>query len=200
MDKAAILLAAKDAITRARATQQAVASLVLSEDEPNESIVTKITDVAATSLYHDPKILTALNEIAEPLANSYLQIIADFEDEARLSWAGTAHEIRELLRKILEQLAPTIQVEAQKWYKLELNSSGPTQKQRVRYILTNQKGDSKQQKVAQDIELIEDKIGTLVRDVYGRASDAAHRSKSKGEAFKILRYFEAFAYDLLNIS
>jgi hypothetical protein len=36
--------------------------------------------------------------------------------------------------------------------------------------------------------------------VYGRASDAAHRSKSKAEAFKILRYFHAFAYDLLDIN
>lgn len=196
MNNATVLAVAREAAARARATQQAVASLTLSGDNQASPLAAK----AVASLYHDPKISAALKKIAEPLANSYLQIIADFEDETRLSWAGTAHEIRELLRKILEQLAPAQDVEVQAWYKQESGISGPTQKQRVKHILTNQGGDSKQQKVAQDIELIEDKIGILVRDVYGRASDAAHRSKSKAEAFKILRYFEAFAYDLLDIS
>ena len=197
MDKRDFLAIIANATARANAAQQSVANLALDGDNSQES--DKRAGAAAKSLYIDQRLLDALREIAEPLANSYLQIIADFEDAGRISWAGTAHEIRELLRKLLEELAPTDEVKTQPWFKQEANTSGPTQKQRVKYILAAQNGDSKQQKVAQDIELIEDKIGALVRDVYGRASDAAHRSKSKGEAFKILRYFEAFAYDLLDV-
>jgi hypothetical protein len=195
MDTAAILAVARDAAERARATQRAITNLVLTRDtDPVKSV-----EITTKSFYLDQKILDALTQISEPLSNSYIQIAADFEDETRISWAGTAHEIRELLRKILEVLAPAEKVQAEKWFKLEKGTSGPTQKQRVKYILGVRDGDSKQQKVAQDIELVEDKIGMLVRDVYGRASDAAHRSKNKSEAFKILRYFEAFAYDLLDV-
>ena len=151
------------------------------------------------SYYLDQDIYNALESISNSLANSYSQIARDFGDENRTSWTGTAHEIRELLRKVLEQLAPTNLIKAELWYIKEPNASGPTQKQRVRYILSLKESDSNQQKVAQDINIIDDKIGELVRDVYGRASDAAHRSKNKAEAFKILRYFEAFAYDLLDL-
>lgn len=196
MDTAAILALARDAAERTKAAQQAIANLVL----PQSTDHIKNVETTVKSLYLDQKILDALAQISEPLSNSYIQIVADFEDETRISWAGTAHEIRELLRKMLETLAPTEKVEAAEWFRLEKGTSGPTQKQRVKYIIGVRDGDSKQQKVAQDIELVEDKIGTLVRDVYGRASDAAHRSKNKSEAFKILRYFEAFAYDLLDIS
>jgi hypothetical protein len=198
VDKPTFLAAITHAVARANTARQSVANLTLDGDEAQES--DKRAGAAAKSLYIDRRLLDALQEIAEPLANSYLQIVADFEDDGRISWAGTAHEIRELLRKLLEQLAPVDKVEAEPWFKQEANTSGPTQRQRVKYILASQNGDSKQQKVAQDIELIEDKIGMLVRDVYGRASDAAHRSKSKAEAFKILRYFHAFAYDLLDIN
>jgi hypothetical protein len=197
MKKDSLLTAIAGAAARADAARQAVNNLTIPDDEHTSA---KSADAAAKSLYVDNALLGALKAIAEPLANSYLQIIADFEDTGRISWAGTAHEIRELLRKILEHLAPTEEVQKQRWFKQEPNTSGPTQKQRVKYILATQGGDSKQQKVAAGVDVLEDKIGTLVRDVYGRASDAAHRSKSKAEAFKILRYFHAFAYDLLNIN
>jgi hypothetical protein len=195
MDVATILAIARDAAGRAKAAQRAATNLVLPQDVDS----VKGIETVAKSLYLDQKILDALTKIAKPLSNSYIQIAADFEDETRITWAGTAHEIRELLRRLLETLAPADKVEAEVWFKLEKGASGPTQKQRVKYIIGVRDGDSKQQKVAQDIELVEDKIGMLVRDVYGRASDAAHRSKNKSEAFKILRYFEAFAYDLLDI-
>lgn len=184
----------EDAATRVRAAQQSATNLTL----PAEASKAPITTVTK-SYYANSSILQALQPMSGSLANSYIQIIADFEDEQRVSWAGTAHEIRELLRKILEYLAPTEKVQAEPWFKQIANTSGPTQKQRVKYILLTRKKDSKQSKVTQDIAIIDDKVGELVRDVYGRASDAAHRSKDKAEAFKILRYFEAFAYDLLDL-
>ena len=42
-------------------------------------------------------------------------------------------------------------------------------------------------------------IGDLVRATYTRASDAAHRTKDRREVRRIVRYFEAFAHDLLDL-
>jgi hypothetical protein len=151
------------------------------------------------NLYSDEAIVDALFKISDAMGNSYLQITADFQDESRLTWDGTAHAIRELLRKLLEHLAPNDQVLTQVWYKQETGTAGPTQKQRVRYILEQHKSDSKRKQVVANIDMIDTMIGSLIRDVYGRASDAAHRSKDKTEAYRVLRYFDAFAHDLLNL-
>jgi hypothetical protein len=153
----------------------------------------------STNYYLNQQIYSALCGLSDTLANSYRQIVRDFEDSERTAWTGTAHDIRELLRLILEKLAPTDKVVNMSWYKQEKDNTGPTQKQRVKYILSEINADSKEQEVVQNIDIIEDRIGNLVRKVYGRASDSAHRTKGKTEAFKILRYFEAFAYDLLDL-
>lgn len=182
------------ALKQAKLARQSAANLGLGGDG-----LKKATVDIRKNLYTNDAILDALRDISDSMANSYIQITADFQDENRLTWDGTAHAIRELLRKLLDQLAPTDEVMAQKWYKQEKDAPGPTQKQRVRYILEKNQSDSKQKQVAANIALIDSMIGGLVRDVYGRASDAAHRSKDKTEAYRILSYFNAFAYDLLNL-
>lgn len=138
-------------------------------------------------------------DIAEPLAKKYAQVKLDVETDDRLSWSGSAHEIREVLRGLLEVLAPDTNVTAQTWYVQGKNTSGPTHKQRVRYILQMRGAGSKEQKVAEQADVMEDKIGNLVRATYTRASDAAHRTKDRKEVRRIVRYFEAFAHDLLDL-
>lgn len=194
MDQRSLLLNIRGALDRAASAREA-----LRDFTPEYDPLAATAKLTSGSYYMNQDILEALREISVPLANSYLQIIAEFEDDSRITWDGTAHQIRELLRKLLDLLAPTDLVEKQNWYKEGDGLSGPTQKQRVKYILSIKNAGSKEQAVVQNIVLIEDKIGNLVRDTYQRASDAAHRSKDKTEAFRILRYFEAFAYDLLNI-
>lgn len=147
---------------------------------------------------HD-KIYVALLEKSESLANSYAQVKIDIESDNRFSWAGTAHEIREIVATLLRILAPDKVVISQSWYKPEPNSSGVTQKQRVIYILKSRNSGSNEKEVLEQITGIEDMIGNLVRSTYSRASDAAHRFKERQEVIKILRYFDAFAYDLLNL-
>lgn len=159
-----------------------------------EGAFSKQERIAKNSLYMDKGIFDALSKLSTPLANTYLQIIAEFEDESRLSWIGTAHAIRELLRNLLELLAPDSRVVAQIGYKPEKDTSGPTQRQKVSFILMSKGADASIGKVTKNIEIISE----LVRDTYGRASDAAHRIKEKGEVFQLLRYFTAFAHDLLD--
>lgn len=136
--------------------------------------------------------------MSEPLASKYAQVKLDVETTDRLSWSGSAHEIREVLRGLLETLAPKEAVATEPWYVQDESASGPTHKQRVRYILRTRDSGSKEQKVAEQVDM-EDKIGDLVRATYTRASDAAHRTKDRREVRRIVRYFEAFAHDLLDL-
>ncbi len=145
------------------------------------------------------KIYQALLKLSEPLANSYAQVKTDIKDTSRLSWSGTAHEIREVLSTMLRALAPDEQVLAQPWYQQDSHTSGPTQKQRVRYILQLRGAGSKEAEVAEQIIHLDEMIGDLARGMYSRASDAAHRYKPREEVQHILRYFDTFAQDLLDL-
>ena len=145
------------------------------------------------------QIYDALASVSPQLARSYEQIKNDIEDSSRLSWAGTAHEIREILSHLLRTLAPSDEVEKQNWFKREDGTSGPTQKQRVIYIIKQHDAGSKEKEVVERVVDLEDRLGTLVRTTYSRASDAAHRIKGRVEVRRILRYFEAFAFDLLDL-
>lgn len=152
-----------------------------------------------SDLPKNDKLYLALKEKSESLANSYAQVKIDIESDNRFSWAGTAHEIREILATLLRLLAPDNVVTTQSWYKTDSNTSGATQKQRVIYILKSRNSGTNEKDVLEQITGIEDMIGNLVRSTYSRASDAAHRFKERQEVRKILRYFDAFAYDLLNL-
>ena len=137
--------------------------------------------------------------MSEPLASKYAQVKLDVGTTDRLSWSGSAHEIREVLRGLLETLAPNQAVATELWYVQDESMSGPTPKQRVRYILRTRGSGSKEQKVAEQVDVMEDKIGDLVRATYTRASDVAHQTKDRREVRRIVRYFEAFAHDLLDL-
>ncbi len=166
---------------------------------PSLSIQSNISkpQIASDSLKND--IYYALLSLSETLANSYLQVKIDIQNDSRLSWAGTAHEIRQMLSTLLEILAPDTTILEQSWYKQEPQTKGPTQKQRVRLILDRRSAGSKEKEVLEQVTTMDELIGNIVRATYSRASDAAHRFKAKGEVSRILRYFEAFSHDLLNL-
>lgn len=147
----------------------------------------------------ESEIFKALSRLSEPLANSYIQVKMDLEDSSRSSWAGTAHEIREVLSTLLRILAPDEKVTVQKWYRQEEKTSGPTQKQRVRFILQENGAGSKENEVVELATKLEEMIGDIVRATYSRASDAAHRFKNRKEVIRIVKYFDVFAIDLLDL-
>ncbi|MFN8511840.1 MAG: hypothetical protein U0841_04460 [Chloroflexia bacterium] len=110
----------------------------------------------------------ALAGISDSLARGYIQVKKDLADANRVSWAGSAHEIREVLATMLRLLAPDKLVEAQKWYKLEPDAKGPTQKQRVRYIVQQHNAGSKEREVVEQVGILDeriDNIGNLVRAI-----------------------------------
>lgn len=190
MREADLPLCLSDINERVQRTRSAIESL-LKVEKPNQS--NPSTAVRKSNLYQ------ALLEVSESLALSYVQVRADLEDKERTSWAGTAHEIREMVSTMLRLLAPDHEVTVQHWYKQEPKTSGPTQKQRVKYALQQHNAGSKRGEVVEQVDIIEAKTASLVRATYSRASDAAHRMKGRTEAMRVFRYFEAFAYDLLNL-
>lgn len=144
-------------------------------------------------------ILLALNNISSNLSESYSQVKQDIHDLERKSWAGTAHEIREILANLLRELAPDDRVMTKPWFKKETESGRPSQKQRAIYILQERGANSTSVEVVQKVQLIDEMVGGLVRSTYSRASNAAHTYETKKEVIKLLRYFEAFAQDLLDL-
>ena len=186
----------RDLHRRAASVNRALQSLELitSDTQLPTELPAKLIDVDNNDIYN------ALALLSQGLANSYAQVKTDLNDTSRVSWAGTSHEIREILRSVLEILAPDTEVKAQSWYKPEKDAKGPTQKQKALYILRKRNAGSKIQEVAAQVDTLEEMVAKLVRSLYSRASDAAHGMKDRGESRRILNYFEAFIYDLLDLS
>lgn len=161
--------------------------------------LTAASPIRDNSVTKEDKLYLALCKHSETLGNIYVQAKHEIEDTSRLTWVGTAHQIREVLSNLLRIMAPDSEVKKQEWYRQEKDSRGPTQKQRVMYILKQRDAGSNEEDVLKEIDQVNERVANLGRSIYSRASDAAHRSKELDEVKRILRYFEAFAYDLLDI-
>jgi hypothetical protein len=162
-------------------------------DEIHSSASSTFTQVAL-----EPEIFEALMKVDAALGRSYEQIISDLNDENRKSWKGTANELRETLSNHLRNLAPDDEVVKEPGYIQDQSRSGPTQKQRVKYILGKRKAGSKEVEVAKEVDMFEDRIGGFIRKFYDRASNSAHRPAERKELLKIHGYFVAFMRDLLD--
>lgn len=149
-----------------------------------------------------PAIYDALAKVDDRCAAYYAQAYLDLADPARISWIGTAHQVREAVATLLRTLAPDDEVKAETWFKPETKDGRPTHKQRVRHIMRHRDAGSSETEVVEQIGLIEERaesIGSIVRSTYSRASNAAHTGGDRTEARRILTYFEAFAHDLLDL-
>ena len=155
------------------------------------------------------EILARLRNLDEALEQGYRQVLEDGESTHRVSYKGTANELREVLRGVLNKLAPKELVEKTDWHKKsrgqaktkEERERGPTrvtQVEQVRYILKERNKGSKEVSSAEEtMERVEEILGRLTRAVYGRASDASHRSKDRSEIIAALRYLDALLLELL---
>jgi Predicted pPIWI-associating nuclease len=147
------------------------------------------------------QISESLARLSESLVAGYRQVHKDLADESRISWRGTANELREVLRELLEMLAPDETVMKMPWFKQEPNTQGPTQAQRARYALEQRATQNHRASAAQETaNLVEESVSRLVRKTYQRANNAAHTSQDKDEVKRILGYFDLLAKDLLGLS
>lgn len=157
--------------------------------------------LAGTASIGDNSIIDALAKISESLVAGYQQVHKDLADEGRISWRGTADEIREVLRELLESLAPDEFVKRATWYKQEPNTDGPTQAQRAKYALEHHAAQTYRINATQEtVNLVEQSISRLVRKTFQRANNAAHTTQDKDEVRRILGYFDLLVKDLLGLS
>ena len=130
----------------------------------------------------------------------YRQALADINDSSRVSWRGTASELREALRELLDTLAPDQAVMASPGFKLEAGAKAPTMKQRTRFILKSRRWSESARKPAEDAaDVIEEKVGGFVRSVYTGSSAPVHSARDRREVISVLRFVETCFSELLEL-
>ncbi len=143
------------------------------------------------------QVAEKLARVASALSASYQQVHRDLRDSGRLSYRGTANELREALRELLDRLAPEDEVVKQRWFNVATSSGRPTHQQRARFVLEQRGAGSRILDVANEsISIVEDGLARLVREMYNRTSAAAHTSQDAEEIRKMIRYFDALVVDL----
>jgi exonuclease VII small subunit len=146
-------------------------------------------------------VTDALAKISESLSVGYQQVRKDLSDSSRISWRGTANELREVIRELLEILAPDSLVTKAKWYKQDQHTKGATQAQRARFALEQRATQEHRTSAVQEtLNLVEESIARLIRKTYQRANSVVHSPQDRDEVKRILGYFDLLARDLLGLS
>jgi hypothetical protein len=134
-------------------------------------------------------------------ALSYEQALRDLAaSDERVSFRGTANELREALRETVDRLAPDDEVIAAPNFKLESGQTGPTQKQKVRHILRSRALAQTARKAPEaSIVLIEGLVGSVARASYERSSLSAHISSTHNEVRQLKMYVDSVLAELLQV-
>ena len=146
-------------------------------------------------------ILNTLKKLKTSAYLSYKQALLDLSDKTRVSYKGTANEMRETVREVLDYLAPDKEIIKQKNFKLEKGRDKPTQKQKVHFILT-QRNKSKQYIRAPEkaVQIIDNLKGDFTRAVYSQSAMLVHKSPSKHEIQTLKRYLDNVLAELLELT
>ena len=162
---------------------------------------TKEGHAAAAGLTpEEGKLLRAIELLVPSAGISYSQALFDLRDDKRVSFRGPALELREMLREILDHMAPDKDVVANPGFKLESGRAGPTMKQKVRHIL-RKRGDGKTKAGSPEdsVSAVDAIIGDLTRSAYDLGSLATHVATERRQVVQVKRYIEAVLHDILQI-
>ncbi len=148
----------------------------------------------------DALIMKTLATLLPSAARSYEQAIRDLQTADRLSWRGPATDLRESLRETLDHLAPDDDVKGEPGFKLEKDTTGPTMKQKVRYIL-RKRGVSRTAAQAPEsaADAVDEIVGSFVRSVYSRSNVSTHTPTDRNEILRIRDWVRVAFCELLAI-
>jgi hypothetical protein len=148
----------------------------------------------------ETQIFNTLRKLVPSAALSYEQALQDLQDDRRVSYRGTANELREALRETLDHLAPDADVEASDGFKLEKNQTKPTQKQKVRYVLRS-RGVSKTALKTPEAtaSLVDERTVSVTRASYERGNLSAHIASTGQEVRQLKMYVDSVLGELLEI-
>jgi hypothetical protein len=145
----------------------------------------------------DDEIIRRLDALVPSAALSYKQAIFDLKDDGRVSFRGPALELREALREILDNLAPDSEVTAAPEYVQEKDRTGPTMKQKVRFIMKKKGKRSSSDAPELAVATFEEAIAGLTRAVYERSSKATHVAGERQTVVQLRRYVVAILHEIL---
>jgi hypothetical protein len=145
----------------------------------------------------DEELISKLNAHVPSAALSYKQAILDLSDDNRVSFRGPALELREALREILDHLAPDIDVTAVPGYQHEKDRTGPTTKQKVRFIMKKKGKQSSSDTPERTVTTFEEAIAGLTRAVYDLSSKATHIAGERQTVVQLRRYVVVILHDIL---
>lgn len=138
------------------------------------------------------QLLNALDQQVPGVSQTYRQSIVDLNDPSRISFRGVATELRELIREVLDKLAPDEQVMSAQGFMLEQGLIKPSQKQKTRFILKGLGiGGSAKDAPETTANLIEDHVATFCRSLYVRSSNSLHADADRQEVRQIKLYVDA---------
>ena len=160
---------------------------------PSNSI--KAETVAHTE--EDDQIISKLDALVPSAALSYKQAILDLKDDGRVSFRGPALELREALREILDHLAPDGEVTTAPGYVQEKDRTGPTMKQRVRFIMKKKGKRSSSDAPEQTVTAFEEAIAGLTRAIYEQSSRATHVAGERQTVVQLRRFVVAIFHEVL---
>ncbi len=145
-------------------------------------------------------ILKTLQTMLPSAAKSYEQVLIDLQDHRKKSFRGTAAELRESVREVLDHLAPDADVMKAPGFKLELDLKGPSMKQKVRFILRARKVvDAARETAENSVQHLDENIAALGRSVYTRGSVDVHMARAREEILNFKMYADAVLGELLEI-
>jgi Predicted pPIWI-associating nuclease len=159
------------------------------------------TGLLVTQLSPTEKAITeTLEKLVPTAASSYRQSCSDLRDLRRISFRGTAADLRECVREVLDHLAPDGDVSSAPSFTLEQGRTKPTMKQKARFILKSRKvPDAARQSPEGMIDLLEDTAG-LPRTIYDHGSLATHVSQARQGVAQYKRYADAVLCELLELT
>jgi Predicted pPIWI-associating nuclease len=148
----------------------------------------------------ESKLLETIDQMVPSANISYRQALIDLQDDKRVSFRGPALELREVLREVLDHVAPDKDVLASPGFQLEKNRPGPTMKQKVRYILRARGvGKTKAASPEDSTSAVDAIVSDLTRSVYDLGSLATHVASERRQVVKVKRYIDAVLHDILEI-
>ncbi len=146
-------------------------------------------------------ILSTLERIGLPdTARSYRQVLIDLSEARRLSYRGTATELREVVREVLDHLAPDDQVTSAPGYKQQPDTQGPTMTQKARFILKARRlGESERKAPEQAVALFDEQIASLARSTYVKGAVSTHSATTLQTARTFKGFADAVLAELLQV-
>lgn len=157
----------------------------------------------ATGVYSDTeeRILGTLKAMLADAAASYEQAIIDLRSGTRVSWRGTAVEFREVVREVLDHLAPDDAVMNEPHFRLERDRIAPTMRQKASFVLRSRDLSGTSRRAPQDaIAVVDELTASFVRSTYERGSASTHGAPGKQEVERLKMYVDTVVMELLETS